>query len=98
LYDKLLPANSVQLGICDEYIAVYDMKQYASDMDCFSRLMERFFQNYGHYPEYPAGDAGYGEYNDHLFCEKHEMKKFMKFPMYQKEAKNKKYRENPTGR
>jgi len=33
LYDKLLPAYSVQLGICDEYIAVYDVKQYASDSE-----------------------------------------------------------------
>lgn len=33
--DQLLPAYNVQLGICDEYIAAYDVKQYASDMDCF---------------------------------------------------------------
>ena len=33
--DQLLPAYNVQLGICDEYIAVYDVKQYASDTDCF---------------------------------------------------------------
>ena len=31
--DQLLPAYNVQLGICDEYIAVMDMKQYASDME-----------------------------------------------------------------
>lgn len=93
--DQLLPAYNLQLGICDEYIAVYDVKQYATDVDCFPPLMERFCQHYGHYPEYPIGDAGYGSYNNYLFCEEHEIKKYMKFPMYQKENTDKEYRENP---
>ena len=93
--DQLLPAYNVQLGICDEYIAVYDVKQYASDTDCFQPLMERFYQRYGFYPEYPVGDAGYGSYNNYLFCEEHGMKKYMKFPMYQKENTDKNYRDNP---
>ena len=93
--DQLLPAYNVQLGICDEYIAVYDVKQYASDMACFQPLMERFYQQYGFYPEYPVGDAGYGSYNNYLFCEEHDMKKYMKFPMYQKEHTDKNYRDNP---
>ena len=93
--DQLLPAYNVQMGICDEYIAVYDVKQYASDMDCFQPLMERFYKHYGFYPEYPVGDAGYGGYNNYLFCEEHKMKKYMKFPMYQKQTSNKKYRDDP---
>ena len=93
--DQLLPAYNVQLGICDEYIAAYDVKQYASDMDCFQPLMDRFHANYGFYPEYPVADAGYGSYNNYLFCEEHGMKKYMKFPMYQKENTNKKYRDDP---
>ena len=93
--DQLLPAYNVQLGICDEYIAVYDVKQYASDTDCFQPLMERFYQHYCFYPEYPVGDAGYGSYNNYLFCEEHGMKKYMKFPMYQKENVDKNYRDNP---
>ena len=93
--DQLLPAYNVQLGICDEYIAVYDVKQYASDMDCFQPLMERFYGHYGFYPEYPVADAGYGGYNNYLFCEEHDMKKFMKFPMYKKETTDKKYRDDP---
>ena len=92
---QLLPAYNVQMGICDEYIAVYDVKQYASDMDCFQPLMERFYKHYGFYPEYPVGDAGYGGYNNYLFCQEHEMKKYMKFPMYQKQTSNKKYRDDP---
>ena len=93
--DQLLPAYNLQLGICDEYIAVYDVKQYASDMDCFQLLMDKFYGQYGFYPEYPVGDAGYGSYNNYLFCEEHGMKKYMKFPTYRKQTSDKKYRDDP---
>ena len=93
--DQLIPAYNVQLGVCDQYIAVYDVTQYASDMDCFQPLMEKFHTLYGRYPEYPVADAGYGSYNNYLYCEDHGMKKYMKFPMYEKENKDKKYRDNP---
>ena len=33
--DQLLPAYNVQVGVADEYIAVVDVNQYRSDMDCF---------------------------------------------------------------
>ena len=33
--DQLLPAYNVQTGVCDGYIAVYGVYQYASDSDCF---------------------------------------------------------------
>ena len=59
--DQLLPAYNMQIAVCDEYIAAIDVKQYASDMDCFVPLME----------------------------------KFMKFTMFEKETKDKKYKDNP---
>ena len=93
--DQLLPGYNIQFGVCDEYIAVYDVKQYASDMDCFKPLMEKFNGIYGKYPEYPVADAGYGSFNNYLYCEEHGMKKYMKFTMYEKESKDKKYREDP---
>lgn len=93
--DQLLPGYNIQMGICDEYIAVYDVKQYTSDMDCFQPLMEKFRQTYNKYPEYPVADAGYGSFNNYLYCEGHGMKKYMKFTMFEKETKNQEYRENP---
>ena len=93
--DQLLPAYNLQLGICDEYIAVYDVKQYASDMECFQPLIERYYSQYSRYPEYPVADAGYGSYNNYLYCEEHGMKKYMKFPTYERETKNAAYREDP---
>ena len=93
--DQLLPGYNVQLGVCDEYIAVYDIQQYASDIDCFKPLMERFKESYGLYPEYPVADAGYGSYNNYLYCAERGIKKYMKFTMFDKESKNSKYRDDP---
>jgi len=93
--DQLLPAYNMQIGVCDEYIAVVDAKQYASDMDCFVPLMDKFKVAYGAYPKYPVADAGYGSYNNYLFCEQHGIEKYMKFTMFEKETKDTRYREDP---
>lgn len=93
--DQLIPGYNIQFGVCDEYISVFDVKQYASDMDCFVPLIEKYHNLYGKYPEYPVADAGYGSFNNYLYCEEHGMKKYMKFTMYEKESKDKKYIENP---
>jgi len=93
--DQLLPAYNLQTAVCDEYIAVVDVKPYASDMECFVPLMEKYHKTYGRYPKYPVADAGYGSYNNYLYCEEHGMEKYMKFTMFKKETSDKKYRENP---
>lgn len=93
--DQLLPGYNIQLGICDEYIAVYDVKQYASDMDCFIPLMERFKKVYGRYPGISVADAGYGSLNNYIFCEENNIGKYMKFTMYDKTMKDESYRTDP---
>ncbi len=93
--DQLLPAYNVQIGVADEYIAVADVNQYRSDMDCFIPLLERFNRIYGFYPRYPVADAGYGSYNNYIYCQQHGMEKYMKFPMFNKEINDRKYQENP---
>lgn len=92
---QLLPAYNVQAGVADEYIAVLDVNQYRSDMDCFIPLMEQFQKTYGFYPRYPVADAGYGSYNNYIYCEQHGMEKYMKFPMFKKETEDKKYHNDP---
>lgn len=93
--DQLLPAYNIQVGVADEYIAVVDVNQYRSDMDCFIPLMEQFNKTYGFYPKYPTADAGYGSYNNYIYCEKNGMEKYMKFPMFKKETTDKKYSDDP---
>ena len=93
--DQLLPAYNVQIGVADEYIAVVDVNQYRSDMDCFVPLMNKFRNIYGFYPKYPVADAGYGSYNNYIFCEQNGIEKYMKFTMFKKETTDRKYREDP---
>ena len=57
----------------DEYIAVADVNHYRSDMDCFVPLIEQFHKIYGFYPKYPVADAGYGSYNNYIYCEQKGM-------------------------
>lgn len=93
--DQLLPAYNVQVGVADEYVAVVDVMQHRSDMDCFVPLMEKFHEIYGYYPKYPVADAGYGSFNNYIFCQEHGMEKFMKFPMYKKETTDETYHNDP---
>jgi hypothetical protein len=93
--DQLLPAYNVQIGVADKYIVVVKAMQYRSDMDCFIPLMEEFYRQFGFYPKYPIADAGYGSFNNYLYCKEHGMEKYMKFPMYKKETTDEKYRNDP---
>lgn len=92
--DQLLPAYNIQLSVNDEFISVYDVEQFASDTDCFVPLMEKYAKYYDKYPKYPVADAGYGSYNNYLYCEEKGMEKYMKFAMYKKTVEDKKYRDN----
>ena len=93
--DQLLPGYNIQVGVCDEYIAVYDVEQYASDTDCFKPLVEKFSKTYGKYPTYPVADAGYGSLNNYIYCQEHGMEKYMKFAMFKKESEDEKYHNDP---
>lgn len=92
---QLLPAYNLQFGVSDEYIVAFIVSQKRADMDCFIPLIEKYYETYGTYPEFPVADAGYGSLNNYIYCEEHGMKKYMKFPMYQKETHSKEYHENP---
>lgn len=93
--DQLLPAYNLQFGICDEYIAVADINQYACDMDCFIPLMMKYYKQYKCFPKYPVADAGYGSLNNYIFCKEHNMELFMKFGSYKKETTDIKYHNDP---
>lgn len=93
--DQLLPAYNVLIGVCDEYIATIEAYQHAADSDCFIPLMEKFKHTYNKYPTYPLGDAGFGTYNNYIYCELNGIKKYMKFASYKKETEDKKYKNDP---
>src|SRR5690554_196703 len=93
--DQLLPCYNIQLGISDEYISVCDVYQYASDSNCFEALLETFNNRYQKYPTYPVADAGYGNYNNYLYCKEKEMELVQKFAMYKKATEDKNYINDP---
>ncbi len=93
--DQLLPAYNIQLGISDEYISVCDVFQYASDSDCFQPILETFKTYYGKYPTFPVTDAGYGNYNNYLYCKENKIELYQKFSTYKKLTEDKKYVNNP---
>jgi len=80
------------------------LKEAGSDFECAIKTtcfladmndFAAFNEIYGRYPKYPIADAGYGSYNNYLYCEQHGMEKFMKFTMFEKETKNEKYKNDP---
>lgn len=93
--DQLLPCYNIQLGISDEYISVCGAYQHASDSDCFKPLLESFKTHYLKYPIYPVADAGYGTYNNYLYCKENEMELYQKFSTYKKLTEDKQYMNDP---
>ena len=77
--------------VSDHIIAVVDVNHFRSDMNCFKPLMEKFKSIYGFYPKYPTAGAGYGSYNNYIYCQEHSIEKFM----FKKETTDQKYRNNP---
>lgn len=71
------------------------LQNYTNKLKEYVEKMERFRDTYGFYPKYPVADAGYGSYNNYLYCEQNGMEKYMKFPMFKKETTDKKYHNDP---
>ena len=42
--------------------------------------MNKFHDIYGFYPKYPVADAGYGSYNNYIFCEQNGLEKIYEIP------------------
>ena len=89
--DSLLPAYNLQVAVSNCFIVHMDTYQFASDSSTFIPFMKSFKENYGFYPKYPVGDAGYGSMTNLCFLEDNNIEKYIKFPMYKNHTKNKKY-------
>ena len=61
-----------------------DLFQRPADVKTFIPFMERYKEYMGEYPVYPMADAGYGSYDNYMYCLTHKMKLYMKYPMYAK--------------
>ena len=86
------PAYNAQIGVSDEIIVNADLFQRPADSKTFIPFMERYHEYTGEYPIYPMADAGYGSFDNYMYCITNEMELCMKYTMYAKknEAKFKK--------
>ncbi len=91
------PCYNVQIGVSDGVIVNAALYQRPADAKTFIPFMERYKKFIGEHPLYPMVDAGYGSYDNYMYCLTHEMKLVMKYSMYAKknEPKFKKKKFNP---
>lgn len=85
---------NLQLGVSDEYILLAKTFPNPTDTLTFIPFLEQYRKAYGKDPRYPVGDAGYGSYDNYLYCLSHRMELVQKYNNYEAE-KNGKYRKDP---
>ena len=91
----LLPAYNWQLASAGEVILCGLTSQSAADNKCFIPLMEKYKKMFGRYPGTAVGDAGYGNLETYQFCEKNQIRKFMKFATWKRETHDEKFHNDP---
>ena len=57
--------------------------------------MEKYKEIFGKYPTTPVADAGYGNLETYSYCEKNNIRKFMKFATWEKETHDKNFHNDP---
>jgi len=91
------PCYNVQIGVSNGVIVNAELFQRPADAKTFIPFMERYHQYTEEYPLYPMADAGYGSYDNYMYCLTHKMELYMKYTMYAKknESKFRKRKLNP---
>jgi transposase len=91
------PCYNAQIAVSDGIIVNGDLFQRPADAKTFIPFMERYHDFTDIYPKYPMADAGYGTYDNYMYCVTHNMGLVMKYNMYAKknEPKFKKKLFNP---
>ena len=79
------PAYNVQLGVSDEYILYAKVYPNPGDTLTFIPFLESYRKAYGSYPKTPVADAGYGSYENYLYCVEHQMELVQKYSYYESE-------------
>lgn len=78
-------AYNVQLGVSDEYILYAKVYPNPTDTLTFIPFLESYRNAYGSYPTTPVADAGYGSYDNYLYCVEHQMELYQKYNYYESE-------------
>ena len=83
------PGYNVQLGVSDEYILYAKVYPNPTDTLTFIPFLESYRTAYGFYPKTPVADAGYGSYDNYLYCVEHHLELFQKYNYYESEKHGK---------
>ena len=92
---QLKAGYNVQIGVSDEYIFHLDIFQDRNDYQTFIPFLKGYHKHYGHHPEYPVADAGYGGLNNYRYLKENAMKLYQKYAMYSKDTTDKKRMNDP---
>ena len=78
------PGYNVQIGTSDEYVMHVGIYPNPTDTKTFIPFMKDYYEKYGCYPKWPVTDAGYGSYDNYMFCIINKMELGMKYNYYAK--------------
>lgn len=79
------PGYNVQFGISDEYISVLQVSPARTDSRTLPATLEQFRKQYGRDPRTLIADAGYGSYNNYIFCLSRRIAACVKYSTWEKE-------------
>lgn len=81
---------NVQVGVSNEYIRLIGVCQDCNDQKIFEPFLEEYNRLYHHYPKYPVADAGYGSYENYMYCIKKKMELVQKYNTFSQDKEGKK--------
>ena len=79
------PGYNVQIGTSDGFIRNIYVSSDCNDITTYIPFMDKYYQAYGKYPEKTPADAGYGSYDNYMYCQEHQIELYMKYSGYYKE-------------
>ena len=86
------PGYNVQLAESDEFIMNVMVSNARSDTKTFIPFMDSYEKRYQGYPGIVVADAGYGSYDNYMYCLEKDIEGYLKYKnyRYEKTAKFKK--------
>ena len=79
------PGYNIQLGDSDEYIRHLRVGNDRTDGRTFIPFMEGYQKRYDELPGIIVADAGYGSYDNYMWCLTHQTDAYIKYQLYEKE-------------
>ena len=80
---------NVQVLVSSLLILMYGVFQYRNDIKTFIPMNDLYFKYYNNYPKNECNDAGYGNYNNYKYMQKHKINNYVKFQQWEGESSGK---------